>query len=650
MNMNKASLRLAVSILGLSLFLGAGAVVAQPSGEASSKDASASQQVEGRHKGPRGRHGHKQRGVLARLTHKLDLTSEQQQKIAPAAEEFDKACREAREQGRKNFENVLTPEQKANMQSMHEQHGRGPGHRMAPPEAPNGEFEPGNPPEEFGHGEGADMRKSRAGGPGADKLNLTEAQKNSLKKAQEAEHEEMEAAFATFKTKVRPHLTEEQLEEFDEMELRDCMGGHRGHRGGRPGPRGPHHGGEQGFRPGPGGPHGSVPPQLIEKLGLSEAQQTKVSSLTDSYRKAGHERFEAVMKAEKKAREAFEKDFEAILTAEQKVKLEQIKANFGKDCRGRFGCDRHHKNKVGKCNQAGQCDKVGKCNQAGQCDGICECNQAGSCTNVCESGSCQSMDDKVKNGRVKLERDKSKRTRTKNNDNNRDSDRADRNRDGEANSSRNRDSERADRNRNGEANSSRNRDSERADRNRNGEASSRRNRDSERSDRNRNGEASSRRNRDSYRDRNNDSVRSRGDRKRHDSHRYGDRSRRSHHSIVNVLDGNRDRVDNGRRNRDNSRRSYDRRDNFRSDSRWGRRSDRNSGWRYNSRRESRWDDNNYGGISDWRDEHPSGARKRDLSRRVRYNDDRSDRNDRSRGRHRDRNRNDGRRGDAYFEK
>lgn len=240
------------------------------------------------------------RSTLGRISKRLDLSKEQQEKAAPIAEKYDRAEQELRKAQHEAFQNVLTAEQKASLEQAGKEKGEG-GHKAG-----------------RGHG-----RHGKA------PIELTQEQKDTLKASAEASKSKHEAAFENFKKELAPILSGEQKAELDKLSAKDLAGhgrhhGHHGRRGhGGPGmPGGPGMHGAPGM---PGG-HGmmGLPPEAAKDLGITEAQKTKIEAIMAKHREAGKERFEAMRKADMADMKAMKDEIDAVLTSEQKAKLEKM--------------------------------------------------------------------------------------------------------------------------------------------------------------------------------------------------------------------------------------------------------------------------------------------------------------------------------------
>lgn len=252
--------------------------------------------------GPR-RHCKKSCRLSDRISRELQLTEEQRTKAAPSLQKFDSAMLKVQQSRRGNFEKVLTPEQREQLQQ-YRQKTLGP---------------------EDGFHEGRQdkmARPHRAERPAP--IELSQQQKDTLAKYREQEQRDREKALATLKADLRPILTAEQQTKLEAFKMKDCTKapkcGPRGERKG--GPRGGH----CGMKPGPGPEHfmGGLPPFVIDQLQLSEAQDKQVKAICEKYRQSRQKRFEEMRKADQSEMELMKKEISSVLTAEQKAKMAEL--------------------------------------------------------------------------------------------------------------------------------------------------------------------------------------------------------------------------------------------------------------------------------------------------------------------------------------
>ena len=89
----------------------------------------------------------------------------------------------------------------------------------------------------------------------------------------------------------------------------------------------------RGMRPGDGR-MGMFPPEVMEKLGLSEDQKAKLKAIHEKYqpqfealRNESAQDREALREKVMPVRQAMQKEFQAVLTSEQKVTLAELRKN-----------------------------------------------------------------------------------------------------------------------------------------------------------------------------------------------------------------------------------------------------------------------------------------------------------------------------------
>lgn len=248
--------------------------------------------------GPR-RHSKRNCRASERVARKLQLTQEQRTKAAPSLQKFDSAMLKVQQSRRGNFEKVLTPEQREQLQQ-YEQKKLGP---------------------EDGFHEGRQdkmARPNRAERPTP--IKLSQEQKDTLVEYRQQEQQDREKALATLKADLRPILSTEQQSKLDTFTMKDCVGAPKR------GPKGKHRGGPRAMKPGPGSEPfmGSWPPFVREQLQLSEAQDKQVQAICEKYRQEHQKRFEAMRNADRSEIELMKKELSSVLTDEQRAKLVEI--------------------------------------------------------------------------------------------------------------------------------------------------------------------------------------------------------------------------------------------------------------------------------------------------------------------------------------
>lgn len=252
--------------------------------------------------GPR-RHAKKHCKMSNRIAKVLQLTEEQRTKAAPSLQKFDSAMLKVQQSKRGNFEKVLTPEQREQLQQYRQK-------TLGPEDG-------------FHDGRQDKMaRPHRVERPAP--IELSQQQKDTLAKYRQQEQQDREKALATLKADLRPILTAEQQSKLEAFKMKDCTkapkcGPKAKHRGG---PRGGH----CGMKPGPGPEHfrGGLPPFVREQLQLSEAQDKQIQTICEKYRQSRQKRFEDMRSADKSEAELMKKEISSVLTAEQKAKMAEL--------------------------------------------------------------------------------------------------------------------------------------------------------------------------------------------------------------------------------------------------------------------------------------------------------------------------------------